>query len=93
MQRGVPREETDTVASWPIPGIRQVFVDHPIRAIASCGLTKLRYRGLARNAGQTVTLFALDNFWLACRQLLLLGRRCAIAESNATKPTALLRSP
>jgi hypothetical protein len=31
---------------------------------------KVRYRGLAKNAGQIVTLFALTNLWLARKRLL-----------------------
>lgn len=32
--------------------------------------TKVRYRGLAKNTGQIVTLFALTNLWLARKRLL-----------------------
>jgi transposase, IS5 family len=31
---------------------------------------KLRYRGLAKNTVQIVTLFALSNLWMARRQLM-----------------------
>jgi len=34
------------------------------------GYTKVRYRGLAKNAAQVLTLFALSNLWMARRQLL-----------------------
>ena len=34
------------------------------------GFTKVRYRGLAKNTAQIVTLFALSNLWMARRQLL-----------------------
>jgi IS5 family transposase len=30
----------------------------------------VRYRGLARNTAQVLTLFALSNLWMARRQLL-----------------------
>ena len=33
------------------------------------GFTKVRYRGLAENTAQLVTLFALSNLWLARRAL------------------------
>ena len=37
-------------------------------------IVKVRYRGLAKNTGQIVTLFALANLWLARKRLLpLLG--------------------
>ena len=36
------------------------------------GFVKVRYRGLKKNTGQIVTLFALANLWLARKRLLLL---------------------
>ena len=35
------------------------------------GYTKVRYRGLAKNTAQVLTLFALSNLWIARRRLLL----------------------
>lgn len=46
-------------------------VEHPSRVIKwqfSC--TKVRYRGLAKNSAQVLTLFALSNLWIMRRQLL-----------------------
>jgi len=34
------------------------------------GYTKVRYRGLAKNTAQMLTLFALSNLWMVRRQLL-----------------------
>src|SRR5690606_6091721 len=34
------------------------------------GYAKVRYRGLAKNTAQVLTLFALSNLWMARRQLL-----------------------
>lgn len=34
------------------------------------GFTKVRYRGLAKNTAQLITLFALSNLWMARRQIL-----------------------
>jgi len=34
------------------------------------GFTKVRYRGLAKNTTQIVTLFALSNLWMARRRLI-----------------------
>ncbi|PHN43923.1 transposase [Pseudomonas amygdali] len=34
------------------------------------GYTKVRFRGLVKNAAQMVTLFALSNLWMARRYLL-----------------------
>jgi IS5 family transposase len=43
-------------------------VEHPFRVIKrQFGLTKVRYRGLAKNTEQLVMLFALSNLWLARR--------------------------
>lgn len=35
------------------------------------GYTKVRFRGLAKNAAQMVTLFALSNQWMDRRHLLV----------------------
>jgi len=34
------------------------------------GFTEVRYRGLAKNTAQLVTLFALSNLWMARRSLM-----------------------
>ena len=46
-------------------------VEHPFRVIKQqFGFTKVRYRGLAKNTAQIVTLFALSNLWMARRKLM-----------------------
>ena len=46
-------------------------VEHPFRVIKrQFEFTKVRYRGLAKNTAQIVTLFALSNLWMARRQLM-----------------------
>ena len=46
-------------------------VEHPFRVLKrQFGYTKVRYRGLAKNTAQIVTLFALGNLWLARRRLM-----------------------
>lgn len=46
-------------------------VEHPFRVIKrQFGFTKVRYRGLAKNTAQVVTLFALSNLWMARRRLM-----------------------
>jgi IS5 family transposase len=46
-------------------------VEHPFRVIKrQFGYTKVRYRGIAKNAAQVLTLFALSNLWMARRRLL-----------------------
>ena len=46
-------------------------VEHPFRVIkCQFGFTKVRYKGLAKNTAQLVTLFALSNLWMARRHLI-----------------------
>lgn len=46
-------------------------VEHPFRVIKrQFGYTKVRYRGLAKNTAQVLTLFALSNLWMVRRRLL-----------------------
>ncbi|EKT4521416.1 IS5 family transposase [Pseudomonas putida] len=46
-------------------------VEHPFRVIKrQFGYVKTRFRGLAKNTAQLVTLFALSNLWMAHRHLL-----------------------
>ncbi|MFP5483884.1 MAG: IS5 family transposase, partial [Gammaproteobacteria bacterium] len=46
-------------------------VEHPFRVIKrQFGYTKVKYRGLAKNTSNLVTLFALSNLWMARRSLL-----------------------
>jgi IS5 family transposase len=56
-----------------IAGLRAIG-EHPFRTRGrQFGYTKLRYRGLAKNTAQLVTLFALGNLYQARRALLALG--------------------
>jgi transposase, IS5 family len=77
MRRGLRRKlnpyiETDFVAERVEKmkaGIR-AKVEHPFRVVKQqFGFTKVRYRGLAKNTAQLVTLFALSNLWMARRDL------------------------
>jgi len=46
-------------------------VEHPFRVIKrQFGYVKVRYRGLAKNAAQVKTLFALSNLWMVRKPLL-----------------------
>ncbi|SBV49546.1 IS1479 transposase [Xanthomonas bromi] len=46
-------------------------VEHRFRVIKrQFGYTKVRYRGLAKNTAQVLTLFALSKLWMVRRQLL-----------------------
>jgi transposase, IS5 family len=49
----------------------RAFVEHPFRVIKrQFGYTKVRYRGLAKNAAQQTTLFALSNLWMVRGKLM-----------------------
>jgi IS5 family transposase len=49
-------------------------VEHPFRVIKrQFGLTKVRFRGLAKNTAHVVTLFALSNPWMARKKLMAGG--------------------
>ncbi len=46
-------------------------VEHPFRVIKrQFGYVKVRFRGLAKNTAQIITLFALSNLWMARHKLL-----------------------
>jgi IS5 family transposase len=48
-------------------------VEHPFRVLKrQFGYVKTRYRGLKKNTGQIVTLFALSNLWMARKKLMIL---------------------
>jgi IS5 family transposase len=56
--------------NWMLSAVRAI-VEHPFRVVKrQFGFVKVRYRGLAKNTGQIVTLFALANLWLARKRLL-----------------------
>jgi len=45
-------------------------VEHPFRVLkCQFDSRKVRYRGLAKNTAQIVTLFALANLWMARKRL------------------------
>jgi len=49
-------------------------VEHPFRVIKlQFGFTKVRFRGLAKNTAQLVTLFGLSNLWMARKRLLAMA--------------------
>ena len=49
-------------------------VEHPFRVIKrQFGFVKVRFKGLAKNTAQIVTLFALANLWLVRKKLLALA--------------------
>ncbi len=49
-------------------------VEHPFRVVKrQFGFQKVRFKGLAKNTAQILTLFALSNLWMARRTLLATG--------------------
>lgn len=49
----------------------QAKVEHPFRVIKrQFGYVKVKYRGLAKNTSNLVTLFALSNLWMVRKRLL-----------------------
>ena len=49
-------------------------VEHPFRVIKrQFGFVKVKYRGLAKNTANLVTLFALSNLWMVRKRLLNMG--------------------
>lgn len=52
----------------------QAKVEHPFRVIKrQFGYVKVKYRGLAKNTSNLVTLFALSNLWMVRKRLLNMG--------------------
>lgn len=66
------RRERKQVERWErCKASLRAKVEHPFRVIKrQFGYTKVRYRGLAKNTAQVLTLFALSNLWMVRRQLL-----------------------
>ncbi len=66
------RRRRELVQQWELVAARlRAKVEHPFRVIKrQFGYTKVRYRGLAKNTAQVVTLFALSNLWMVRRRLL-----------------------
>ena len=55
----------------------RAIVEHPFRVLKwQFGYAKTRYRGLANNAAQITTLFALANLYRVRAPLLIQGERC-----------------
>ena len=53
-------------------------VEHPFRVIKrQFGYVKVRFKGLAKNTGQVLMLFALSNLWMARGKLLHPQGSCA----------------
>jgi transposase, IS5 family len=61
---------------WAIRAV----VEHPFRVIKQqIGFIEVRYRGLKKNIGQIVTLFALSNLWMARHSLIpITGEVCPL---------------
>jgi IS5 family transposase len=53
-------------------------VEHPFRVIKrQFGLVKVRFKGLAKNTAQVITLFTRSNLWMARKKLMaMMGQVC-----------------
>jgi IS5 family transposase len=74
---GKRRRLTDSTADLITDRIEQMKasvrakVEHPFRVIkCQFGYSKARYRGLAKNTSQLITLFALSNLWMVRKRIL-----------------------
>ena len=71
--KALPEGELKDVTVW-LEHLRakvRARVEHPFRVIKQqFGFQKVRYRGLAKNAAQLNTLFALSNLWMVRRRML-----------------------
>jgi len=68
--KGSELKEQQKQSNRILSAIRAV-VEHPFRVIKrQFGFTKVCYRGLEKNTGQIVTLFALPNLWMAPHRLM-----------------------
>jgi len=59
------------VSTEPAAGQFRARVEHPFRVLKrKFGYTSMRYRGMGKNAAQSLALFALSNLWMMRRRLL-----------------------
>jgi IS5 family transposase len=65
------REQKQARALERLKASVRAKVEHPFRVIKrQFGYTAVRYRGIAKNAAQVLTLFALSNLWMSRRRLM-----------------------
>lgn len=70
MPEGALKEATQALET--LKARLRARVEHPFRVIKrQFGFTKVRFRGLAKNTAQILTLFALSNLWMARRELMV----------------------
>jgi hypothetical protein len=61
-------------------------VEHPFRVIKrQFGYVKVKYRGLAKNTANLMTLFALSNIWMVRKRLLNMGCAGMSAPENGQR--------
>lgn len=66
-------------------------VGHPFRVInRQFGYAIVRYRGLAKNSAQVLTLFALSNLWMTRRQFVPVQGKLHLAVPKGTFKAPLL---
>ncbi|MFK2889516.1 IS5 family transposase [Dyella flagellata] len=87
VKRGTIRAMTESeLKQWVIwmeylKSVIRSKVEHPFRVIKrQFGYVKVRYKGLAKNTAQVVTLFALSNLWMVRRSILRMMGYVCLAE-------------
>jgi IS5 family transposase len=71
--KALPEGELKDLTGWieHLKAKVRAKVEHPFRVVKrQFGHTKVRYRGLTKNAGQLNVLFALSNLWMVRKRLL-----------------------
>jgi IS5 family transposase len=71
--KALPEGELKDLTGWieHLKAKVRAKVEHPFRVVKrQFGPTKVRYRGLTKNAGQLNVLFALSNLWMVRKRLL-----------------------
>lgn len=71
-ERGRNKRDRERVERWKHQKASlRTILEHPLRVITrQFGYVKVRYRGLAKNAAQVSTLFALSNLWMTRKRFL-----------------------
>ena len=69
-----PHKNKAVIAFERLKASIRAKVEHPFRVIKrQFGYVKVKYRGLAKNTANLMTLFALSNLWMVRKRLLNMG--------------------
>jgi len=74
--KGTPQVVVDRTWAETAKARIRARVEHPFRVIKrQFGYTKVRFKGLAKNTAQIITLFALSNLWMVRKKLMSMPPR------------------